>query len=56
MGHNSSEYLHTLIEALKLSFIDAEAFIADQNKTHVPVSEMLSCQYADTRRKLITHR
>ena len=29
MGHNSAQYVHTLIEALKLSFADRDRWIAD---------------------------
>ena len=29
MGHNSAEYLHTLIECAKLAFADREAYYGD---------------------------
>ena len=54
MGHNSAEYLHTLIEALRLSFADVFANCADPAIVPVPVKQMLDKQYAAERRKLIS--
>ncbi|XP_052820033.1 glutathione hydrolase-like YwrD proenzyme [Mya arenaria] len=56
MGHNSAEYLHTLIEALRLSFADVAQYCADPSKVHVPIEKMLSKQYAAERRKLIDNK
>jgi len=53
MGHNSLQYLHTLIEATRLSFADASRYIADPSIVPVPVGGMLSSEYAATRRSLI---
>ena len=53
MTHNSSEYLHTLIEALSLSFADTLWYNADPNKVKVPVSGLLCKEYAAKRRALI---
>jgi gamma-glutamyltranspeptidase/glutathione hydrolase len=53
LGHNSVEYLHLLIEAKKLAFVDRDAYIADPDKTRVPVETLISKEYAATRRKLI---
>lgn len=46
-------YYHTLIEATKLAFADRNKFIADPAFAKVPVSELLSKQYAASRRALI---
>lgn len=53
LGHNSGEYLHVLIEAMKLAFGDAHAYIADPEHAHVPVSELLSPAHTERRRSLI---
>ncbi len=53
LGHNSAEYLHLMVEAKKLAFADRDAYIADPDKAHVPVSRLISKEYAAERRKLI---
>ena len=53
LGHNSPEYLHLLIEAKKLAFADRDASIADPDKVRVPVSRLISKEYAAGRRNLI---
>ena len=53
LGHNSADYLHLLIEALRLSFADVAAYCADPSVVHVPIEQMLSKTYATERRKLI---
>lgn len=54
MGHNSSKYLHHVVEALKLAFADREAFIADPRfLKDIPIDELLSDEYAVGRRALI---
>ena len=56
MGHNSAEYVHTLVEALKLAFADRDRWIADPRFTKIPTEELLSKRYAEGRRKLIDPR
>lgn len=46
-------YYHTLIEATKLAFADRNRYIADPAFAKVPVSELLSKDYAARRRALI---
>ncbi|HMG32819.1 MAG TPA: gamma-glutamyltransferase [Blastocatellia bacterium] len=46
-------YYHTLIEATKLAFADRNRYIADPAFSKVPVAELLSKEYAASRRKLI---
>ncbi|HOE95935.1 MAG TPA: gamma-glutamyltransferase family protein [Candidatus Sumerlaeota bacterium] len=53
LGHNSADYLHTLIEAAKLAFADRDAFYGDPNFVDVPLDRLLSEPYADERRALI---
>ncbi len=57
MGHNSADYIHTLMEALKLAFADRDHFIADPRFVKdIPVERLLSKKYAEERRKLIGGR
>ncbi|HUU64903.1 MAG TPA: gamma-glutamyltransferase family protein, partial [Dehalococcoidales bacterium] len=53
LGHNSPEYLHLLIEALKLAFADADRYIADPDFVGIPLEKLLSKSYAEQRRRLI---
>jgi gamma-glutamyltranspeptidase/glutathione hydrolase len=50
--HNSAEYLHALIESLRIAFADASWFIADPNVSKVPAAEMISKKYLAERAKL----
>ena len=45
---------HKQIEAIKLAFSDAGAYVTDPRDMRVKVEELLSDAYADERRKLIT--
>ena len=42
---------HILIEAMKLAFADAAAYIADPRQVDVPVADLLSQAYTDRRRQ-----
>jgi gamma-glutamyltranspeptidase/glutathione hydrolase len=54
LGHNSSAYLHTLVEAKKIAFADRGAWIGDPASTPAAAIErMLSKDYASARRKEI---
>jgi gamma-glutamyltranspeptidase/glutathione hydrolase len=53
MGFNSPAYLHVLTEAMKLAFADRDRYIADPRFTDVPLSGLLSGEYAAARRALI---
>ena len=53
LGHNSSEYIHTSAEALKLAFADREKFWATPTSCEIPYEGLLSKAYAAERRKLI---
>ncbi len=53
-GHNSSEYLHTLIECAKLAFADREAYYGDPDFDEVPLSALLSRDYNAARRGLVS--
>ncbi|PKS07730.1 hypothetical protein jhhlp_006338 [Lomentospora prolificans] len=49
---NSADYLHTIVECLRLAFSDGSWFIADPNVTKVPTAELLSPAYLADRAKL----
>ncbi|WP_078059603.1 gamma-glutamyltransferase family protein [Xanthomonas massiliensis] len=53
MGHNSPQYLHTLAEAAKLAFADRDKYYGDPHFARIPEAELLSKQYAASRRALI---
>ena len=53
MGHNTPQYLHALIEALRLAFADARYYVADSSVVPVPTEALLKKAYAAERRKLI---
>src|SRR5205823_10846929 len=53
MGHNSVDYLHTSIEAIKLAFADREKYLGDMDFVRIPYDGLLSKDYARERRALI---
>lgn len=52
MVHNSAEYIHMVIEALRLAFADARHFICDPAFKEVPIHELLSPSYLQQRAQL----
>lgn len=53
LGHNSAEYVHTLVECAKLAFADREYYYGDPAFVDVPLQRLLSQEYAADRRGLI---
>ena len=53
MGHNSAQYLHTLIEIKKIVYEDRARFYADPKFYDAPISELLSSEYARKRLELL---
>ena len=53
LGHNSADYVHLVVEALKLAFADRERWYGDPRFVHVPIERLISTEYAMERRALI---
>ena len=53
MGHNSPDFVHTVVECAKLAFADREAWYGDPDFVDVPLTELLDPAYADNRRALV---
>ena len=49
LGHNSAEYIHTVATAMQLAYGDKRKYIADANFEPVPLSGLLSKEYAAAR-------
>ena len=53
LGHNSADYIHLLLEAMKLAFADREQFYGDPLQVAVPIDTLLSDAYGAMRAGLI---
>ncbi len=53
MGHNSPDYLHTVVEAMKLAYADRDTYYADPEFVDIPSEGLLSDEYAAQRAELI---
>ena len=56
MGHLSADYIHVLVEALKLGLADRDYYYGDPRFVNVPIKKLLSQPYGDLRRGLINMR
>ncbi len=56
MGHNTAEYIHTIVECAKLAFADREAYYGDPLVEDVPIEGLLDSAYALERRALVGER
>jgi gamma-glutamyltranspeptidase/glutathione hydrolase len=54
MDPAGEQFIHTIVEALKLGYADREVFYGDPDVVDVPLATLLSDDYAAARRKLIT--
>jgi gamma-glutamyltranspeptidase/glutathione hydrolase len=53
LGHNSTEYIHLLTQALSLAFSDRHHWFGDPRHVDVPIAGLLSRDYAAQRARLI---
>jgi gamma-glutamyltranspeptidase/glutathione hydrolase len=53
MGHNTSRYLHTLVELKKIAFADRDRWIGDPAKADIPVDRLLDSAYLAERATLV---
>ena len=52
-GHNSAQYLHHVIEAMKLAYADRSEHLGDPDRMEAPIDFLLAKDYATTRRGII---
>ncbi|MGE3966853.1 MAG: gamma-glutamyltransferase family protein [Dongiaceae bacterium] len=53
LGHNSADYIHVVLEAIKLAYADRNQYFGDPSFIQVPIAEMLSRRYGELRAGLI---
>ncbi|NZD51394.1 gamma-glutamyltransferase family protein [Rhizobium leguminosarum] len=53
MDPTGADFVHTVVEAMKLAFADREVYYGDPDFSEIPVAHLLSETYAAERRKLV---
>ncbi|WP_029870866.1 gamma-glutamyltransferase family protein [Rhizobium leguminosarum] len=53
MDPAGADFVHTVVEAMKLAFADREVYYGDPDFSEIPVAHLLSETYAAERRKLV---
>ncbi|TBC80422.1 gamma-glutamyltransferase family protein [Rhizobium ruizarguesonis] len=53
MDPAGADFVHTVVEAMKLAFADREVYYGDPNFSEIPIAHLLSETYAAERRKLV---
>ncbi len=56
LGQNSTQYVHLVVETMKLAFADREQFYGDPRHVNVPLDILLSDKYGALRASLIEQR
>ncbi|KAG9314267.1 gamma-glutamyltranspeptidase [Chiua virens] len=52
LEHNSVEYLHALVEAMRIAFADSQYYVNDPEFNFIPVDKLLSKEYLASRARL----
>jgi gamma-glutamyltranspeptidase / glutathione hydrolase len=55
LGFNSADYIHKLVESLKLAYADRDTFYGDPRFSRIPAEVLLSKSYAASRREMISN-
>ncbi|MGO6709388.1 gamma-glutamyltransferase family protein [Rhizobium leguminosarum] len=53
MNPAGADFVHTVVEAMKLAFADREVYYGDPDFSEIPIAHLLSETYAAERRKLV---
>ncbi len=53
LGHNSADYVHLLVEAMRRAFADRAQFLGDPDFARIPVKGLTSRRYAEALRQTI---
>ena len=53
-GPTEADFVHTVVECAKLAFADREAYYGDPDVVSVPLETLLSAEYNDARRRLVS--
>lgn len=56
IGFNTPEYLHRMIESMKLAFLDGHQYITDPRFRDVPIKRLISENYCEQKRELIAEK
>jgi gamma-glutamyltranspeptidase/glutathione hydrolase len=56
IGCNSPDYIHLVVEVMKLGFADREAYFGDPEFIRVPLQQLISKPYAQRRRTQVSDR
>jgi gamma-glutamyltranspeptidase/glutathione hydrolase len=56
LGYQTAEYIHLLLEAKKLAFADRDRYVSDPDFVDVPITRLLSKDYAEQQRARINRQ
>lgn len=54
VGHNSSDYIHVLVEAVRLALKDALRYLGDPDHVTIPLETLLDKSYSHQRAQRIS--